>query len=122
MSFKKFIGTETITEGTNDMFPDVDVLKLDPDRADITDVVDVLMPTLVRMAYVELVIAKKKYERTHTDEEDDPFEFTVDALEEKVGDIVSLLKDKLDDLNYRDFVGIINKIKSEFKEKIEDSK
>jgi len=110
---------EILTE-SKDVFPDVDVIKLDPDRADVYDVVQSIMPTLVRMAYTYLVNDKQKYDRTHTDEEDTPFEFTKDALEEEVDKLIKHITNRFDDMSSHDKSAYIDRIKSEFKEKLED--
>jgi len=109
----------SINEG-KDLFSDVDVLKIDPDRADVYDVVQALMPTLVRMSYTYLIDDKTKYDRAnHPDDEDyKPFEFDVNALEERLDDLVRSIRDKLEDLTAADRKAYINKVKSEFKEKL----
>ena len=105
-----------------DYFDSVDVIKLDPDRADAYDVVQALMPTLIRIAYVNMAHDKERYDRTHTDEEDDPFEFTIDELEDRLDDLVKNIRDRLDDQTSHDKHAYIDRIKSEFKEKIDEAK
>jgi hypothetical protein len=117
MKLKAFLEQATLTEG-KDFFPDVDVIKLDPDRVDVYDIVSALMPTLVRMAYVDLSHDKEKYERTHTDEEDEPFNFTVDELEDRLDKIIDNLKNRIDDMSSRDKHHYIDAIKKEFKEEL----
>jgi hypothetical protein len=117
MKLRTFLEDAKLVE-SKDYFPDVDVLKLDPDRVDVYDIVSNLMPTLVRMAYVNLCHEKEKYERTHTDDEDEPFAFTVDELEDKLDDLISLVRDRFDDLTSRDKISYIDRVKSEFKEKL----
>jgi len=110
---------EILTEA-KDLFPEVDVIKIDPDRADVYDIVQSIMPTMVRIAYTNLVNDKEKYERTHTDEEDIPFEFTKDALEEEVDNLIKHITNRMDDLSSHDKSAYIDRIKSEFKEKLEE--
>jgi|ERR1017187_1244334 hypothetical protein len=105
-----------------DLFPDVDVIKIDPDRADVYDIVQGIMPTLVRVAYTHLVDDKVKYNRTHTDEDDIPFEFTIGALEECLDEFIHNIKDKLDDISMHDRVTYIKGVSSEFKEKLDEGK
>lgn len=127
LSFKSTVGIK-LTE-SKDMFSDVDVIKLDPDRIDAYDIVQALMPTLVRTAYVILCHDKEKYERTHNpkaseDDEDgdDPFPFTADELEERLDDIVGHIKNRLDDMSSHDRHSYIERIKGEFKEKLDGDK
>lgn len=123
MKFTEYLKNPTapmLTEA--DVFPDVDVIKLDPDRADAYDVVSALMPTLVRMAYVYLTNDKVKYERTHTDEEDTPFEFSKDALDEQLENLIDNITKRLEDLSTHDRGDYIDRLKSEFKEKLEEPK
>jgi hypothetical protein len=119
MKFSEFFKTVPLTE-SKDIFPDVDVIKLDPDRADSYDVVNAIMPTLIRMAYVYLVEDKEKYERTHTDEEDTPFEFTEDALEDHLENLIDQVGKRFEDISNHDRKSFINRMKSEFKEKLEE--
>ena len=115
MSFKSFLGDVKLNEAV-DLFPEVDVIKFDPDRIDMYDVVNSLMPTLARVAYVILSQKKVKYDSTHTDEEDEPFEFTKDALEEELSDVVDDLVERLNDQTMRDRLEIIDKLSGEFKD------
>lgn len=108
----------TLTEG-RDRFDDVDVIKLDPDRADIYDIVSALMPTLTRIAYTYLIDDKERYEKTHRDEEDDPFEFTESELEDRLDDVIRLLRDKLDDQTSSDKMSYIKALAKEFKEPLQ---
>jgi len=102
-----------------DLFTDVDVIKLDPDRADVYDVVSALMPTLTRIAYTNLVHERTRYTRGK-DEEDSDFEFTADALDEELEKLVGLIVNKFEDQNSHDRLAVINKLKSEFKDKLEE--
>lgn len=120
VAFKELVKESLIMEA--DVFPDVDVIKLDPDRADAYDVVQALMPTLVRMAYVYLTDDKVKYERTHTDEEDTPFEFSKDALDEQLENLIDNITKRLEDLSTHDRGDYIDRISSEFKEKLQEPK
>lgn len=119
MKFKQYIKDpieQILIE--SDVFPDVDVIKLDPDRADAFDVVQALMPTLVRMAYVYLSDDKVKYERAHTDEEDTPFEFTKDALDEQLEKLIENICNRFEDFSTHDRGNYIDRVSSEFKEKL----
>ncbi len=118
-TFKKFLKDSMLTEA--DIFPDVDVIKLDPDRADPYDVAQALMPTLVRMAYVYLTEDKVKYERTHRAEDDTPFEFTSDALDERLETLIDNICKRLDDMSTHDRKAFIDRISKEFKEKLTEA-
>jgi hypothetical protein len=102
-----------------DLFPEIDVIKLDPDRADAYDVVSHVMPTLVRMAYADMVHDKAKYDRTFDEEDDKPYEFTADTLEDKLDDLIKLVREKFEDLSMHDRLSYIDKMKSEFKPPLE---
>ena len=125
-NFKSFIGSEKseqITEG-KDVFPDVDVLKIDPDRADAYHIVQALMPTMVRIAYTHLVHDNIKFKREHAndaDEENLKFDFNVDGLEERLDDLVKAITRRFDDMTSHDKAAYISKIKSEFKEPLTES-
>jgi hypothetical protein len=107
---------ESLTEAKN-LFNDVDVIKLDPDRVDAHDIVSAIMPTLVRVAYTQLVYDQTKYNRGK-DDEDPEFEFTADELEERLDTLIGHVRDKLD-MSGHDKMDYINKMSSEFKQKLE---
>jgi hypothetical protein len=113
--FKKSGVKESLIEA-KDFFTDVDVIKLDPDRADAHDVVSAIMPTLVRMAYTYLAQDKIKYDR-NKDDEDPEFEFTKDALEERLDNLIGHVRDRLD-MSGHDKLNYITRLKDEFKEKL----
>jgi len=119
VDFKELVNESLVMEA--DVFPDVDVIKLDPDRADSHDVVNALMPTLIRMAYVYLVDDKVKYERTHKDDEDTPFEFTEDELDERLENLIENVVKRLEEVSMRDRKADIKKMSGEFKEKLTES-
>lgn len=112
---------ESLIFEAKDLFTDVDVIKLDPDRADAYDVVSALMPTLVRMAYTNLVHERTRVTRGK-DEEDSDFEFTADALDEEVEKLVDHVVKRFEDQNSHDRLAVINRVKSEFKDKLEEKK
>jgi hypothetical protein len=120
-NFKTFIGAP-ITEA-KDVFPDVDVLKIDPDRADAYDIVQALMPTMVRIAYTHLMHDHTKFKREHEhddpEEENQKFDFNVDGLEERLDDLVKAITRRFDDMTSHDKAAYIGKIKSEFKEPLD---
>ena len=116
-----FEAKKVITE-SKDVFPDVDVLKIDPDRADDYDIVQTLMPTLVRIAYVHLQNDKAKYDRTHKGEDDEPFEFTKDALEDRLDDLINSIRNRLDDQSIHDKHAYVDRIENEFKEPLTKGK
>ena len=121
MKLSDFINKKTLTE-SKDFFPDIDVLKIDPDRADAYDIVQTLMPTLVRIAYVNLMEKKIKYDRTHKDKDDEPFVFNNDALEDELDDLIKFVRNRMDDLSSHDKKSYIDKVKTEFSEKLIENK
>ena len=104
-----------------DLFKDMDVIKLDPDRADVYDVVNALMPTLVRMSYTFLVDDKRQHERTHTDEDDAKFDFDTGALIEMVNETISTLRKRLSGVDDGDIKQLIDTIKGEFTQPLTES-
>jgi hypothetical protein len=117
--FTRFVNESLVMEA--DVFPDIDVIKLDPDRADSHDVVNALMPTLIRMAYVYLTDDKIKYERTHRDEEDTPFEFTEDELDDRLENLIENVIKRLEEVSTHDRKDYIKRLSSEFKEKLTEA-
>jgi hypothetical protein len=107
---------ESLTEA-KDLFNDVDVIKLDPDRVDAHDIVSAIMPTLVRVAYTQLVHDQTKYNRGK-DDEDPEFEFTKDELEERLDTLIGHVRDKLD-MSGHDKMDYITNMSGEFKQKLE---
>jgi len=104
---------------SKDLFLEVDVIKLDPDRADAYDVVSHIMPTLVRIAYCDMVHDKAKHDRMYDEEDDEPYQFTADQLEDKLDDLVKLVREKFEDLSTHDRLSYIDKMKSEFKPQLD---
>lgn len=104
-----------------DLFKDVDVIKLDPDRIDAYDIVTSMMPTIIRTAYVNLTEDKKKYEKNF-DEEDETFEFSEYALGDAVDDLIEHIRNKFKDISMHDRKIYIDRIKDEFKVPLTDKK
>jgi hypothetical protein len=116
---KKII--ESLVVEAKDVFSDVDVIKIDPDRADPYDIVSAVMPTLVRAAYVLLVEDQIKYKR-NKDEDDPEFEFTEEALSERLDELIKQVCRRFDDQSRHDLNAYITRLKGEFKVKLEEEK
>lgn len=100
-------------------FSEPDFITLDPDRADSHDVVDKILPSLVRMAYVQFVDDKNKHEKRFGDDEEMLFKFTADELRDRLEDLIGHVVDKLKDLSSKDLDRAIDSLKSEYKTPLE---
>lgn len=112
------VQTKQINEAT-DYFPNVDLIKIDPDRADSYDIVSALLPTLVKIAYVDMSHDKVKYDRTHNDEEDTPFDFSESELVDRLDNVINQIRNRLDDMSAQDKKAFINRVKSDFITKLD---
>lgn len=105
------------------LFPDFHNIKLDPDRSDLHDITEQLMPLIVKMAYKDLWIAKEQHERKYGPKSDDEdaynFEFTHDALADKVEDLLSALAERLKDVRSADIKDEIKRAEKDFEDKLE---
>lgn len=105
------------------LFPDFHEIKLDPDRSDLHDITNQLMPLIVKMAYKDLWIDKEKHEQKYGPKSDDEdaynFEFTHDALVEKVEAMLSNLAERLKDVRTADIKEEIKRSEKDFEDKLE---
>lgn len=101
-----------------DFFKNLDVIKLDPDRIDSSDVANAILPTLIRMSYVNLLNKKVKYDRSKKDD-DEEFEFDKLALENELDNVIESLIDKLQYPSKSSFNIHLEKIKFEFPVKLD---
>lgn len=115
--YKNMIESQ-VFESTN-LFAKVDEIKIDPDKTDVHDVVRLLLPSLVKMAYTFLHQAKVKHERTAGD--DDKFDFSPTALRDEVQQLIDNVKDRMGDLTYKEILEEIESLKSEFKHPLEET-
>lgn len=80
-------------------FDDFDIIKIDPDRDDVHDVADKIIPTIARLAYTNLMADKQKHEKKYGAKSDDEdaynFQFDKSALEEEMEKIIELLSARL---------------------------
>ncbi len=85
------------------LFKDFHDIKVDPDRDDLHDIKDKLLPVLVKMAYTNLYHDRTKHEGKYGPASDDEdaynFEFTEDNLGEKTEDLLNALAEKLKELS-----------------------
>jgi hypothetical protein len=105
------------------LFPDFHEIKLDPDRSDLHDITNQLMPLIVKMAYKDLWIDKEKHEQKYGPKSDDEdaynFEFTESALVDKVEDMLSALAERLKDIRMADIKEEIKRSEKDFQDKLE---
>lgn len=105
------------------LFPEFHNIKLDPDRSDLHDITNQLMPLLVKMAYKDLWLEKQKHEQKHgpksNDEDAYNFEFTEEALADKVDDLLSALAERLKDTRVADIKEEIQRSAKDFEDKLE---
>jgi hypothetical protein len=108
------------------LFKDFHEIKVDPDRDDIYDIKNKLLPLLVKMAYKNLTLDKEKHEKKYgpsTDEEEAfNFEFTEDALMEVTDDLVSDLIEKLTVMSNSDIKDAISASSKDFPTPLEKKK
>lgn len=106
------------------LFSDFHEFKVDPDRADSYDLVDRLLPLIVKMAYKELYDDREKHEKKYGPKSDDEdsynFEFTAEALGDKTDDLISTFTDKLKSVNSKEIQDTIKAVSKEFKEPLEE--
>lgn len=96
----------------------VDEIRLDPERDDSFDVVDKLMPFLIKQAYYYLNDKRNKHERVHGDPSDDEdaynFDFSEDALRDELDDVITHLKNRFADLSTIRMQEYIDHVKGSF--------
>lgn len=101
------------------MFDDVEVLKFDPDRADIYDIAHGLMGLLVKMSYVNFLHSKAKHEKLYDGEDDEKFKFTAEELADEVDVCIDQLKNKLGDMRTKDIMDAIEAVAPSFKQPLD---
>lgn len=121
----KLLEDEIVTE--SNLFPDVDTIRLDPDRVDVYDIVSHLLPTIVKISYTFLHADKIKHERKYGSddpdtEEDDKFAFNKSALRDEIQQVIQHLTDRLEGLTYTDFDNTIDAVSKEFKYPLDKEK
>ena len=94
-------------------FKEADVIKIDPDRDDHMDVVNALIPSLVKMAYTYYLHDKTK----HRDDEMSPV-LTKDELLEQIEDLVKRVTTKLNEMPTRSWMAVIEELQSQFPNKL----
>lgn len=108
------------------LFKDFHEIKIDPDRDDIHDIKNKLLPVLVKMAYKNLTLDREKHQKKYgpsSDEEDAfNFEFTQDALAEATDDLVSDLIEKLTEMSNSDVIDAITTSLKDFPVPLEKKK
>ena len=108
------------------LFSELHNVKIDPDRADVGDLMDKLLPLLVKIAYKNLHSEKEQHERKHGPKSDDEdaynFDFSVDALVEKVDELSDQLADELKYLKTAEVKDTIKALSKDLKEPLKDKK
>jgi hypothetical protein len=98
------------------LFNRSDDVMIDPDRSDVHDVMNALMPSLIKMAYTFLYHDKVKHERKHSgDEGEDQFDFSAEALRDEVQQLITSLCKRLEDQSNKDIDDDIERLKADFK-------
>lgn len=95
-----------LTESTM-LFKDFHEIKVDPDRDDVRDITDKLLPLAVKMAYTQLYHDRKKHEQKYGEASDDDedaynFEFTADALSDLTEELLGHLADRIKEVSSSD--------------------
>ena len=105
------------------LFNEYHSIRIDPDRDDLYDVADKLLPAFVKMAYKNLVSDKERHEAKHgeksSDEDAYNFEFTEDALLNEFETLTSLFAEKLKNLSSKEIKDLIKLSSKDFKEPLE---
>ena len=109
-----------LNEALEHQFKEIDTITIDPDRDDVYDITNKIMPSLIRMAYTHLVADKvsheKKFGASSDDEDSYNFSFTKSELVDRLETLINNLKDKLDDETHgTELKDSITKMESEFK-------
>lgn len=115
---------ESISLTEEELFPHFDEIKIDPDRNDPYDLAHAIMPSIIRMAYTFLYHDKVKHDRTYSpsDEDENQFDFSEQALVEEVDSVRTHLKDRLDNISDKDISEMISRMMKEFKHPLDKKK
>lgn len=105
---------------SNNLFKSEDIIKIDPDRADLVDIKDEILPIIIKLAYKQLVSDKAKFEKKFGEyDENDPdslkFEFTIEELNDITETLLLNFKEKLVDISSSDIKKIIKNLSIDFK-------
>ena len=105
------------------LFQDFYEFKIDPDRADTADLIDRLLPLIVKMAYTNLYHDREKHEKKYgpksSDEDAYNFDFNEEKLVELVEELTDDLSGKLRTLKTADVKETIKAVEKEFKVPLE---
>lgn len=108
------------------LFKDFHEIKVDPDRDDLHDIENKLLPVLVKMAYTNLYHDRKKHEGKYGPPSDDEdsynFEFTEDALSEMTTEMLDQLADRLKEVTTGDIKSTITASLKDFPEPLAKGK
>ena len=93
----------------SNFFPDIDRIEIDPDKVFASDVVDSILPTLLKIAYKNLMLEKQSHDRKFGVDSDYQFRIDENALIEQFEDVAG------------EVVGILNTLKeSKIKKQISE--
>ena len=108
------------------LFKDLDNVNIDPDRDDVGDLKDKLLPVIIKMAYKNLHSSKEAHEKKHGSASDDEdaynFDFTEAALEEEVETVLGQLAGELKEFPSADLRDAIKRISVHFPERLQGKK
>lgn len=80
-------------------FDDFDTIKVDPDRDDVYDLAEKIIPTIARLAYTNLMADKERHEKKYGPASDDEdaynFQFDKSALVEEMEKVIDQLNTRL---------------------------
>lgn len=111
---------EQLTEAEH-LFDDFEEIKVDPDRDDVYDLVNKIMPAIIKISYTFLYHDKVKHDRTyHNEEEEDKFDFSVDALRQMTEEVIGHVKDRLDNITSAAITEDIGRLAKDFRYPLEE--
>lgn len=123
MKIQPLLAELLLSEALEHQFKEKDTIVIDPDRDDSHDIVNKLMPTLIRMAYTHLVIDQVSHEKRHGPKSDDEdaynFEFTKSELRDRISTLIDHVREKLDDITDSELDEDISRMEHEFKTPLE---
>jgi len=107
-----------------DYFKKADNIEIDPDRDGSYDLADKLLPTLLKIAYVNLHHDRDKHIKTHgehdpDDEDSFKFDFDRERLKLEFHDLVRHLQGRLESFSDSDLDEAIVSLKDQFKTPLE---
>lgn len=112
-TFSEFYKIKTLTEQTHE------IVKIDLDECDVIDLADLILRVAAHFEYKDLKKKRDRYNDTtdKNDEDYEEFDFTPDALADKMQDFMKHLADRLEDVSSLSHIkGVIKNEFSDVKE------